>query len=118
MLFNSYEFIFFFLPATLIVFFGLGRMTNPRYAVLWLVAASLFFYGWWDPRYLLLIISSIVFNYAVGMRLSRLHLAGSPMRSLLLCLGVTANVLVLIYFKYTNFLVANVEALTGFDFAM
>ena len=69
MLFNSYEFIFLFLPITLLVFFSIGGRGHHRIAIAWLVGASLFFYGWWNPAYLGLILASILFNYAVGLAL-------------------------------------------------
>ena len=59
MLFNSHAFIFLFLPLTLLVFFGLGRIST-RLAAGGLAAASLFFYGWWNPAYVALLLLSIV----------------------------------------------------------
>jgi len=70
MLFNSYEFIFVFLPLVLLGFFLIGKQGHHRLAVTWLVAASLFFYSWWNPAYLGLIIGSMLFNYAFGIYLS------------------------------------------------
>lgn len=69
MLFNSFEFILLFLPITLIGFFGLGALRRYRLAIAWLVVASLLFYGYWNPRYLYLILGSIGFNYVVGQAL-------------------------------------------------
>ena len=66
MLFNSYEFMFLFLPVTLVVYFGLARRRWTRGAVGWLAAASFFFYGWWDVRYVPLLLGSIVFNFLMG----------------------------------------------------
>ena len=70
MLFNSYPFLFLFLPATLAGFFSIARYSRPL-AGLWLFAASLFFYGWWNPAYVGLLLASILFNYAVGQALVR-----------------------------------------------
>jgi len=67
MLFNSYSFIFLFLPITLLGYHWIGSMGRHRVAIAWLVAASLFFYGWWNPAYLGLIVGSMLFNYAVGV---------------------------------------------------
>jgi len=67
-LFNSYAFLFFFLPATLVGFFQIGRYSRPL-AALWLFAASLFFYGWWNPAYVGLLLASILFNYSIGTAL-------------------------------------------------
>ncbi|MGK7953939.1 MAG: hypothetical protein AB4063_01515 [Crocosphaera sp.] len=66
MLFNSYEFIFLFLPIVLLGFFTLSLFKNCVLSIAWLVAASLFFYGYWNTKYLLLIVGSIVFNYFLG----------------------------------------------------
>jgi hypothetical protein len=59
MLFNSYAFIFFYLPAVLLGFFWLARV-NHSYAAGWLALASLFFYGYWNPAYVGLLLGSIV----------------------------------------------------------
>ena len=66
MLFNSYEFILVFLPITLAGFLYLHHQHHVRTAFAWLVLCSLFFYGWWNPKYLLLIIGSITINYLTG----------------------------------------------------
>ncbi|MGI9315843.1 MAG: MBOAT family protein, partial [bacterium] len=71
MLFNSYEFILAFLPVTCLIFFILGRWKKYESAIFWLVLASLFFYGWWEPIYLLLIFASITVNFAAGINLQR-----------------------------------------------
>ncbi len=70
MLFNSYIFIFVFLPITLLGFHVIGSQGRHKVALAWLVAASLFFYGWWNPAYLGLILGSMLFNYAMGVALS------------------------------------------------
>jgi len=57
MLFNSYAFMFVFLPVSLVLYVALGRIARGA-AMAFLAAASLFFYGWWNPRYLLLLIAS------------------------------------------------------------
>ncbi|MDH4134260.1 MAG: MBOAT family protein [Gammaproteobacteria bacterium] len=111
MLFNSFEFIFFFLPITLVVYFFLGRRHLHQMAMAWLVAASLFFYGWWNPAYLGLLIGSILFNFAFGAALAR-H-AGRRRGRALLVIGIAANLGVLGYFKYANFFLENVNLLTG-----
>jgi hypothetical protein len=56
-LFNSYEFIFVFLPVTVLLFFQLARLSS-QLAASWLVMASLFFYGWWNPIYVGLLLGS------------------------------------------------------------
>jgi len=115
MLFNSYIFILLFLPVTLAGFFLIGRRGHHRIAISWLVAASLFFYGWWNPAYLGLMLGSILFNYAVGVAL------GNPDRKegrTILVLGVVANLGLLGYFKYANFFVDNINWIFGSSFTL
>jgi D-alanyl-lipoteichoic acid acyltransferase DltB (MBOAT superfamily) len=103
MLFNSFEFIFLFLPITLFVFFYIGKRNQHQVAMSWLVLTSLFFYGWWNPAYLGLILFSMLFNYAFGTMLSN---GEKPAyRKLLLWVGVITNLAFLGYFKYANFFV-------------
>ena len=71
MLFNSFEFLFLFLPATWGVWRVLCRMHAARASLQLLLAASLFFYAWWNPPYLLLLAASICVNYVFGCLLSR-----------------------------------------------
>ena len=66
MLFNSHVFLFAFLPITWLVFRLLASQSHIRLARGWLVVASLFFYGWWNPRYLPLILLSAAFNYVLA----------------------------------------------------
>jgi len=106
MLFNSYEFIFFFLPIVLTVFFAIGRSGYFATAMAWLVLASLFFYAWWNPAYLGLMITSILFNYAIGQTLSH-HVQHPHIRKGTLTLGVILNLGLLAYFKYANFFIDN-----------
>jgi D-alanyl-lipoteichoic acid acyltransferase DltB (MBOAT superfamily) len=113
MLFNSYVFILLFLPATLIGFFAFGHRGNIRAAVAWLVGASLFFYGFWNPAYLVLLLVSTGMNYLFGIWIANLRRTGTRSVSWALALAVGANLLVLGYFKYANFIVGNVSSLLG-----
>lgn len=112
MLFNSYIFIFAFLPLTLLGFFLLGHAGRLQLASAWLVLMSLVFYGWWNPVYLGLIAASMVFNYQVGVALGRRAGGGASARRLL-ALGVAADLSLLGYYKYANFFVDNWNALGG-----
>lgn len=114
MLFNSPEFLFAFLPLTLAMFFVLGSRLGPRAAMTWLVAASLFFYSWWEPKNLLLLVFSLVFNYRLSQWLIARTGAGRPSRAGM-WLGVTVNLALLGWFKYANFFAANAGALVGTD---
>ncbi len=112
MLFNSYVFILCYLPLTLFVFFRLGRAGCLRAATAWLVLMSLLFYAWWNPVYVGLILASMVFNYGVGVALGRRE-PGSASARRLLAGGVLADLALLGYYKYANFFVDNLNALTG-----
>jgi alginate O-acetyltransferase complex protein AlgI len=120
MLFNSHEFIFAFLPVTLLGFFLLGARSREM-ALLWLTAASLFFYAWWRPLNVLIIAPSIVVNYVLARALLRLVAAGDDRigaARAVLALGIVFNVCFLGYFKYANFAATIAHDLTGADFVM
>lgn len=116
MLFNSYEFLFCFLPLVLGGYFAAARIGREP-AIAWLVVASLFFYGWWNPVYLVLIVASMVVNFGFGRllsqanRLKRLHTG-----RLWLMFGIGLNLAVLGYFKYANFAVSSVNAVADTQF--
>ena len=113
MLFNSYAFLFLFLPVAFLGFFQIGRYSRPL-AALWLFAASLFFYGWWNPAYVGLLLGSIFFNYAIGTALSREHVRDNARRKKwILGLGIAADLCLLGYFKYANFFVENASVALG-----
>ena len=113
MLFNSLPFIFVFLPVVLLGFFALGRV-NRLAAAAWLALASFAFYGWWNPKYVVLLAGSILFNYSAGLAIVRAGAAGQRGRSKqLLVLAVIANLGLLGYYKYANFFLDNLNALTG-----
>ncbi len=92
-----------------LVYQGLLSLGNRRVSLSWLVAASLFFYAWWNPVYLGLIVGSMLFNYSVGMLLV------SRRSKSILVVGVAANLGLLGYFKYANFFVDSMTQLTGAD---
>ena len=71
MLFNSSEFLFMFLPLVLLGFHALRRTGSTDALMIWLILSSLFFYGWWNPVYLLLILASAVVNYR--LEIGRAH---------------------------------------------
>ncbi|MDR3536742.1 MAG: MBOAT family O-acyltransferase [Acetobacteraceae bacterium] len=105
MLFHTQPFILGFLPLCLAGFFLLGRIAGARWALRWLVAASLAFYAWWNPPFVLLLAGSIVVNYALGQRILALAEAGRMQAARLwLTVGVGADLLLLGWFKYANFL--------------
>ncbi len=114
MLFNSYEFLLFFLPATLAGFYLLLRASGRELAYLWLTACSLAFYGWWNPVYLLLLSTSILVNYSLVAALT----SGSRFRRSWVGLGVAFNLGLLAYYKYTNFLLDVFSDATGAEFTL
>ncbi len=111
MLFNSYVFIFLFLPVTFLGFKFLIGLGDRHLAIAWLVAASLFFYGWWNPAYLSLILSSILFNYGIGLALSyrQDEKKRKRFRQLILGIGIFGNFFFLGYFKYAGFFAAQIS---------
>ena len=116
MLFNSEPFVLGFLPAVLAGYFLAGRLGGARAALAFVIVASLFFYGWWNPPFVLLLAGSIGGNYAIGQHL--LHLAGTQRDRAArawLAAGVTANLALLGWFKYAGFLAGSVAALFGAD---
>jgi alginate O-acetyltransferase complex protein AlgI len=121
LLFNSYQFVFVFLPL-LLVGYELLALGGVRSAVpLFLVLGSLFFYGWWDWRYLFLFGLSIAFNYSWAQVLRSRPIAGADKRSApraMLAAGIAINLGLLGYFKYRNFFVSSVAAVAGRHWAM
>jgi alginate O-acetyltransferase complex protein AlgI len=112
MLFNSFEFIFLFLPITLLIFFQIGRQGYYRWAIALLLAASIFFYSWWNPANLPLLVGSLLFNYALGGAISE-HFKIPVNKKLLLTIGVVLNLLLISYFKYADFLISSSNAILG-----
>ncbi|HRE33042.1 MAG TPA: MBOAT family protein, partial [Candidatus Berkiella sp.] len=102
MLFDSYIFIFVFLPVCLLLYGLLTRYKQYSYALSWLVLASLFFYGWWNPPYLILLLTSIGVNFVIGQRAKQ-----NKNNTIPLMIGVSLNLLFIGYFKYAYFFVSN-----------
>jgi len=115
MLFNSLEFLFLFLPITLVLYFLLQKKRLAIAAKSWLLFASLFFYSWWNVRYLPLILSSILFNYTIGGLLVEYEerpIKGISKKAIFL-FGLTANILLLCWFKYMDFFIGTSNDLLG-----
>ncbi|MDB0028802.1 MBOAT family protein [bacterium] len=111
MLFNSYSFLFAFLPLTILGFVLLDKIfASKKISICWLVAASLFFYSWWNPPYVILLISSVAINFFFGRLLNR-----SRSKAFLI-LSVTFNLVLLAYFKYFNFFIENAGLLFDFSY--
>ncbi len=118
MLFNSLPFIFGFLPLALVLFYTAGRFGKSAAAVT-LTLLSLGFYAYWRPQSLWILGFAIVFNYIVGSFLQRLY-AAKRVHAVhaVLAFGVIVDLSLLGYYKYANFVVANIAAATGSDFTL
>ncbi|RDI48129.1 MBOAT family O-acyltransferase [Aquicella lusitana] len=116
MLFNSYVFIFIFLPIVLLGFLLLRNKT-PLLPIGWVALASLFYYSWWKPQFLLLLLGSITINLIFGKILIDGRLSRTLSR-VVLTFGIIFNLGVLAYFKYAGFLVANVNEIFGTGLSM
>ena len=116
MLFNSYEFIFSFLPVSFFVYFYLNHKRLTIASKVWLVFASLVFYGWWNIVYLPLIFASILFNYTIANTM--IKYSGSEekyfSRKGLFQIGLLFNIGMLVYFKYMDFFISNANFKTHF----
>lgn len=112
MLFYSLQFIFLFLPLAVLVYYALsGR--SPRLAEVVLVGFSLVFYAYYKTENIFIILSSILVNFGLGQFLAGGRTPSNGRRHYLLVLGIAFNVLLLVYFKYTNFIVDNINLLAG-----
>ncbi len=112
MLFNSYEFIFAFLPITFFIYFYLNHKRLTEASKGFLVFSSLFFYSWWNIAYLPIILSSMLFNYIVGNSLNNGKGHHRFSKKSILTFGIISNIALLGYFKYTDFLIDNINLLS------
>jgi len=119
MLFNSYIFLLAFLPVTLLAFILVSRL-HAQFCVPLLGLASLVFFGWWNPQYLVLMCTSIIFNFGIarGMHAARRSSTAPAAPRRMLILGIALNLLLLAYFKYAGFLVQIADELTGVELAI
>jgi len=112
MLFNSYVFVLLFLPLSLAGYYLLSAGAGARTAKGWLILASVVYYGWWNPANLLLVLALMLFNFYYGKLLWASRDRPQRGRALLIA-GVTANLLVLGYYKYANFFVESLSFCLG-----
>ena len=114
MLFNSYIYILIVLPLTALIYFGLNRARFIVAAKGWLLVSSLFHYSYWNPKYLPLIMISMIGNYVIGNTLVKTHGSGmARTRGWILFVGTTLNLAALAYYKYADFCIQNVNILLG-----
>ena len=109
MLFNSFEFILIFLPITFLVFFFLSHFGGGEASRVWLLGASLFFYGWWEPVYVPLILGSIIFNFGISQTFLKLKSKNHVFPQSCLLIGILSNLALLGYFKYADFFIENLN---------
>ena len=114
MLFNSYIFILLFFPLCLVGYYGLNKIKKHNIAMVFLWGMSLWFYGYFNPGYLLIIISSILLNFAIYKILGRL--SDKKIKKLCLVAGLAANIAILGYFKYTDFFISTLNSVAKTDF--
>ena len=107
MLFNSYEFLFAFLPVVLV---GWWSIRPPPARLAFLTASSYFFYAWWDWRFLPLMLASTTVDYVAGRALVALD-DDEPRRRAVLVAALTANLAMLGYFKYAGFFVDSLDGI-------
>ena len=116
MLFNSYIFILFFFPLCIIGYFYLNALNKNNYAQIFLLGMSLWFYGYFNIRYLPIIICSILLNYGTCLLLGYLQKQGA--RKLVLSISILFNIGILFYFKYYDFFIENINFLFHTDFTL
>lgn len=113
MLFNSYLFLFLYLPIAIFGAYFLIYFYKPL-VVPWLLTFSLIFYGGWNPNYLVLLLASIGFNFSIGKLIVKNKL--QFYKKCYLILGIVGNLSALFYFKYTNFFIQNINFIAHTDF--
>ena len=115
MLFNSYEFIFAFLPITFFIYFYLNHKRLTIASKGFLVFSSLFFYSWWNIAYLPLIMISMLFNYVIGNSLNKEIKTNkkSFSKKSILIFGIVCNIALLAYFKYADFFIENFNLISS-----
>ena len=115
MLFTSPEFLFCFLPLTLAGFHLLRRIGRVELCVPFLFIASMAFYAWWSPRFLLLLLVSMLVNWSLAHAMAQFR---DGQRKALLILGLAWNLGILAYFKYADFFIGSLDATLHLDWPL
>ena len=113
MVFSSILFLFYFLPAILILYYLAPK--KKRNFVLFF--GSLFFYAWGEPVYVILLLLSTIFNYFIGLKIDKED-KNPKRKKRILTIGIVLNVLLLVIFKYTNFLIEMINLILVHDIPM
>ena len=120
MLFNSYAFLFCFLPILLLCWYGVSSFTTTALSLVLLIASAVF-YGLWGLEFFLLLIIMVGLNYFAGLLLlkedseERGYLDGRISRKSFLAIILIINLLPLIWFKYSDFIISNIASLFELD---
>lgn len=113
MVFSSIPFLYFFLPAVLVLYFAVPR----RFKNLVLFLTSLLFYAWGEPVYIIIMLVSTVFDYINGLLLERFDKRPRA-RKAVLVMAVVGNLAILTFFKYSDFFISNLNAIANLDIGM
>ena len=117
MLFNSYIFILFFLPICLIGYFTINHFKQHTLAQAFILGMSLWFYGYFNPWYIFIIVGSIIGNYLIYLGIIKLKKNSGKKAKVLMIVGIIANLALLGVFKYLDFMIANINAVLKTDLA-
>ena len=109
MLFSGIPFLYFFLPCVLILYYLAPKKLKNSV----LLFTSLFFYAWGEQTKTVFLIISILLGYVFGLLIEKTKTRGKALPRLFLVLSVVQNLSFLCYFKYTDFFISNINALTG-----
>lgn len=110
MLFSSLTFLFCFFPLVVLIYF----MLRPALQNYFLLLASLFFYAWGEPKYLLIMLSVIAINYFAGISINYY----AQHKKFILALSILLNLAILGFFKYTDFLIENINLIFKSNFPL
>ncbi len=99
MIFNSFLYLFLFLPLVVTFYYISCKYLNGNFGILFLTVASIIFYGYWDPRFLCLLFCSIILNYSFFLSI----LNSVKYKYKILVFSICSNLLLLFYFKYFIF---------------
>lgn len=113
MVFSSIPFLYFFLPAVLVLYFAVPR----RFKNLVLFVCSLLFYAWGEPVYITIMLFSTVFDYVNGLLLARFE-EKPRARKAVLVTSVVGNLAILMFFKYSDFFISNINAALNLDIGL
>ena len=116
MIFSSYKFIFLFFPIVYLGYFLLKKTNKYEAVKLWLIAASLYFYGSGNIKFLPILVFTALFNFVISRGIVTSD--KKPVKTVLMSLGILENLGMLFYFKYRNFFFQNINWVFGSDIAM